>query len=99
MLRSDLVGPLLYRRTQLGYSLLVYVRKVTNLLVEVGVHDNGVPVLSARYLFGSVGAYLVEFQIPANAPLGTDQSLAVVAFINGTTPVFGNSVFLPGVAP
>ena len=70
-----------------------------NLLVEVGVHDNGVPVLSARYLFGSVGAYLVEFQIPANAPLGTDQSLAVVAFINGTTPVFGNSVFLPGVAP
>ncbi|MCU1336220.1 MAG: hypothetical protein JWO19_1801 [Bryobacterales bacterium] len=69
-----------------------------NLPIVVGVSDRGVPVLSARYLVGSIGAYLVEFQIPADAPTGTDQSLALAALTNnGTTFVFGNPVFLPGV--
>ena len=68
-----------------------------NIPIVVGVHDNGVAVLSARYLAGYIGAYLVEFQLPANAPTGTDQSLAVAARVNDTTFVFGNPVFLPGV--
>jgi uncharacterized protein (TIGR03437 family) len=68
-----------------------------NLPIAVGVHDNGVPVLSARYLVGSIGAYLVDFQIPLDAPTGPDQSLAIAARVNDTTFVFGNSVFLPGV--
>ena len=37
-----------------------------------------------------------EIQIPANAPTGTDQPLAIAVVINGQV-VFGNPVFLPGV--
>lgn len=74
-----------------------------NLPVIVGVADHGVPVLSARYLFGATGAYLVEFQIPADHPLGNDQALAIAADTDSrpevATLVFGNPVFLPAVAP
>jgi adhesin/invasin len=68
-----------------------------NLQIVVGVHDNGVPVLSARYLVGFIGAYLVEFQLPPDAPLGTDQSLAVAARLSDGSLRFGNPVFMPGV--
>jgi uncharacterized protein (TIGR03437 family) len=67
-----------------------------NLPIIVGVSDGGVPVLSARYLIGSVGAYLVEFEIPLDSPVGTDRSLAIAA-LDGDQYKFGNPVFLPGV--
>jgi len=44
----------------------------------VFLNGRGIPGLSARYLFGWVGAYLVEFQIPADSAPGTDQNLLVV---------------------
>jgi uncharacterized protein (TIGR03437 family) len=67
--------------------------------VVVGISDRGVPVLSARYLVGSIGAYLIEFQVPGDSPIGTNQSLAVAVLTNNsTTYVFGNPVFLPAVA-
>jgi uncharacterized protein (TIGR03437 family) len=62
----------------------------------VGVNNAGVPVISAQYVAGSIGVYIIEFQIPANAPTGVDQPLAVGVIQNGQT-VFGNSVFIPGV--
>ncbi|HSP67088.1 MAG TPA: Ig-like domain-containing protein [Bryobacteraceae bacterium] len=66
--------------------------------VVVGISDRGVPVLSARYLFGSIGAYLIEFQVPTDSPVGPNQSLAVAVLTNnGTNYVFGNPVFLPAV--
>ena len=67
-----------------------------NVPIIVGLKDSGVPVISARYMLGAIGAYLIEFQIPADAPLGPDQSLAVAATVNDNL-VFGNSVFLPAV--
>jgi uncharacterized protein (TIGR03437 family) len=70
--------------------------QAVNVPIVVGVKDLGVPVLSVRYLERYIGAYLIEFQIPVDAPLGTDQALAVAAFVNGNY-IFGNSVFLPGV--
>lgn len=70
--------------------------QTVNLPVIVGVNNAGVPVTTAQYLVGSIGVYIVGFQIPANAPTGTDQPLAVAVVIGGQT-VFGNSVFLPGV--
>jgi uncharacterized protein (TIGR03437 family) len=67
--------------------------------VVVGISDRGVPVLSATYLFGSIGAYLIEFQVPADSPVGTNQSLAVAALTNnGTTFVFGNPAYLAAVS-
>jgi len=66
--------------------------------VVVGISDRGVPVLSARYLLGSIGAYLIEFQVPTDSPVGANQSLAVAALTNnGTTFVFGNQAFLAAV--
>jgi len=49
-----------------------------NLPTAVFLNGRGIPGLSARYLFGWVGAYLVEFQIPSDAATGADQSLLVI---------------------
>jgi uncharacterized protein (TIGR03437 family) len=49
-----------------------------NLPTAVFLNGQGIPGLSARYLFGWVGAYLVEFQIPSTAATGPDQSLLVI---------------------
>jgi uncharacterized protein (TIGR03437 family) len=66
--------------------------------VVVGISDRGVPVLSATYLFGSIGAYLVKFQVPTDSPIGVNQALAIAVLTNnGTNYVFGNPVFLPAV--
>ncbi|HEV8413013.1 MAG TPA: hypothetical protein VGQ49_05420 [Bryobacteraceae bacterium] len=63
-----------------------------------GAHLNGANALSAHYLFGSIGSYLVEFQLPKDAPTGTDQQLLVVALINnGNDFVLGNTVLIPAV--
>ncbi len=72
--------------------------QVVNLQVVVGVNNSGVPVLTnqTQYLVGAIGVYIVGFQIPANAPTGADQPLAIAVVINGQV-VFGNPVFLPGV--
>ncbi len=67
-----------------------------NLRVVVGINNVGVPVISAQYLAGGIGVYIVDFKIPEDAATGTDQPLAVAVIVNGQT-VFGNSVFLPGV--
>jgi uncharacterized protein (TIGR03437 family) len=60
--------------------------------VIVGVNNVAVPVTSAEYAQGEIGVYLIGFTIPANAPTGSNQPLAVE--VNG---VFGNPVYLPGV--
>ena len=64
----------------------------------VGLSNNGIAVISARYMAGFIGAYLVEFEVPLDSPIGPDQALAVAAgpFSDGTY-IFGNPVFLPGV--
>jgi uncharacterized protein (TIGR03437 family) len=71
------------------------------LAVFLGVDDSrlvGANALSAHYLFGSVGSYLVEFQVPSDALTGPDQHLLVVALINnGNDFVLGNTVLLPAV--
>jgi uncharacterized protein (TIGR03437 family) len=64
--------------------------------VLVGVNNFGVTVGKVTYLVGSIGVYLVEFQVPLSAATGVDQPLAVAVLVNGQL-VFGNSVFLPGV--
>jgi uncharacterized protein (TIGR03437 family) len=51
----------------------------TSLPAAVFISGTGLPALSFRYLFGSIGTYLVELQVPANSPVGLDQSLLVVA--------------------
>ncbi len=71
-----------------------------NVNVPFIVFLNGHPIaaLSARYLFGSVGSYLVEFQIPSDAATGPDQSLLVVGLINDQKDfVVGNTVLMPNV--
>lgn len=65
--------------------------------VIVGVNNAGVPVTSAQYLAGSIGVYIVGFQIPATAPTGTNQPLAIGALLSTGQVVYGNPVFLPGV--
>jgi uncharacterized protein (TIGR03437 family) len=70
----------------------------TNVPMLIFLNGNAVGALSARYLFGSIGSYVVEFKIPADAPIGPDQSLLVVGLLNdGNDFVVGNTVLLPGV--
>jgi len=78
-----------------------------NVTIVVGLNNGGVPVLSARYLNGSIGAYLVEFQIPPDFPLVNGQPmfdlpLAVAGYLNNGADgfsdyKFGNPLFLPAV--
>jgi uncharacterized protein (TIGR03437 family) len=62
----------------------------------VGVDNVGVQVTSAYYQPGSIGVYLVGFQLPTTAATGTDQPLAVAAIVNGQF-IFGNPVYLYAV--
>jgi uncharacterized protein (TIGR03437 family) len=69
-----------------------------NLPIAVFLSGRGLPAISARYLFGWVGAYLVEFQIPSDSVIAPDQSLLVVALVNnGQDFVVGNTVLIPAV--
>jgi uncharacterized protein (TIGR03437 family) len=67
-----------------------------NLSVGVQVSGNGVPVPSARYLAGFLGAYIVEFEIPSDSPIGLDQTLLIAEIVNGV-PVYSNQLLLPAV--
>jgi uncharacterized protein (TIGR03437 family) len=66
----------------------------------VFLSDRGIPALSARYLYGWVGAYLVEFQVPVDSPTGPDQKLIVVATSPDGNDFLGvsNTVLLPAVS-
>ena len=67
-----------------------------NLPVIAGVNNAGVPVVFAQYATGYIGVYIVGFQIPQDAPTGTDQPLAVAVLVNGQL-VFSNPTYLPAV--
>lgn len=73
--------------------------ETVNAQIIVGVNNAGVPVVSAQYLAGSIGVYIVGFQIPADAATGTNIPLAIAAIPNTGTPqvIYGNPVYLPGV--
>jgi uncharacterized protein (TIGR03437 family) len=66
----------------------------------VFLSGRGIPALSARYLFGWVGAYLVEFQVPADSPIGPDQSLIVIETSADGNSFLGvsNTVLVPAVS-
>ena len=68
-----------------------------NLHTIVGLDDRGLPVISSRYVPGQIGLYTVEFEIPADHPVGTDQSFVIAVQTADGQVIFGNSVFLPGV--
>ena len=71
-----------------------------NVPMLVFVNGSAITPLSVRYLFGSIGAYLVEFQIPANFPVGTDLNILPVATANnGNDFIVGNTTLLAGVTP
>jgi uncharacterized protein (TIGR03437 family) len=62
----------------------------------IGVNNVGVPVIQAQYQQGSIGVYVVEFQLPQGASTGPDQPLAIGVTVNGQL-VFGNAVFVAAV--
>jgi len=70
-----------------------------NLPTAVFLSGTGFPALSARYMFGWVGAYLIEFQIPKDSPTGPDQKLLVVETSPDGNDFLGvsNTVLLPAV--
>ena len=68
-----------------------------NLTPVVGLDVFGVGVVSATYLPGSVGVYLVQFTIPSDFPVtGPDKNLSIGQTVNGQT-VFGKAVLIGGI--
>ncbi len=68
-----------------------------NLGILVGVGNRGMPVISSRYVPGQIGVYTVEFEIPADHPVGTNQPFVIATQTPDGAVTFGNSVFLAGV--
>jgi len=71
-----------------------------NVPMLVFLNNTALNTLSTRYLFGSIGTYLVEFQVPADFPVGTDLNILPVATANnGNDFIVGNTTLMAGVAP
>lgn len=61
--------------------------------IIVGVANNGVRVVSAKYARDLIGVYEVAFVVPNDAPTGS-QNLAI-AVVQAGAPVFGNGSAIP----
>jgi hypothetical protein len=62
--------------------------------VVVGVDNSGVLVLSAKYAYGMVGVYEVDFQVPQNAANNNNSPFAIAVY-QGTSLLFGNGSLIP----
>lgn len=70
-----------------------------NAQLIVGLNNGGVHVESAESLVGSIGLYIVTFEVPTGTATGSAQPLALAAVgSDGTTLTFGNPSLL-AVAP
>jgi uncharacterized protein (TIGR03437 family) len=61
----------------------------------VGVDNGGVLVLSAKYAYGMVGVYEIEFQVPENAGTGNSVPFAIFEVYNGTDLQYGEGSLIP----
>jgi uncharacterized protein (TIGR03437 family) len=66
--------------------------------VVVGVSNAGVPVLSAQYAIDQIGAYVIEFTIPAGSPTGANQPLALAVIVNGASIFDNRPIYLAAVS-
>ena len=65
---------------------------------NVGVNDNGVPLIASEYAPGLVGVYTVTFKIPDNAITGPNRPLAVIAYDAANKSYPGGGFGIP-IAP
>jgi len=57
----------------------------------LGVNNRGARIVSAAYMVGAVGVYVVTFQVPSDVPTGTCRPLALAVISpDGSTATFGN---------
>jgi hypothetical protein len=54
-----------------------------------------VPLISAAYVPGSIGVYVVKIQVPADTKTGPYQPLGIVAFDSANKAYYANSTYLP----
>ena len=59
--------------------------------ITVGVNNAGVRFISAEYLYGAVGIYVITFEVPADTQTGPAQNLGLVL-----TGADGSAVYAPG---
>lgn len=59
--------------------------------LTIGVNGGGVRLIGAEYLTGSVGVYVVTFEVPADTVTGDYQQLALVV-----NPLDGSSIYAQG---
>jgi uncharacterized protein (TIGR03437 family) len=63
--------------------------------VTVGVNNAGIRLISAEYLKGAVGIYVITFEVPADTQTGPAQNLGLVLTGADGTPVYAPGSFLP----
>jgi uncharacterized protein (TIGR03437 family) len=61
----------------------------------IGLNNGGVPLISAQYVPGSVGVYVIMFQVPADTKTGPYQPLGIVVFDASGKAYYANSTYLP----
>jgi len=63
--------------------------------VIVGVNNGGVLVLAAKYAYGMVGVYEVDFQVPVNTVTTNNAPFAILVYQNTNQLFWGNPSLLP----
>ncbi len=63
--------------------------------IIIGINGAGVNVISTQTVAGSIGVYLIIFEVPQDAPLNDTKVIAAVGLPNNGGLVFGNEAFIP----
>lgn len=66
-----------------------------NAPLVVGVNNSGVRVVSAKYAYGLIGVYEVQFEVPSHAAKGNDIRFAIAVIQPDGTALFGNPITMP----
>lgn len=61
----------------------------------VGVNNAGVRIVSAEYLIGEVGVYVVTFDVPTDTQAGPAQPLALAVNLPDGSQIFANGSIIP----
>ncbi len=69
--------------------------QTVNAPLLIGLNNGGVPLISAVYVRGAIGVYLITLQVPADTQTGPYQPIGVIAYDSENNPYFAQPSYIP----